>query len=109
MDDVAVLRNELHNVQKVMMTDINEIKTDTKLDELRQENEALKSELATISFQQVADSKTHSLELKYATEEKTRLQGENEKTSIRIEELLSNLTSAEESAVSERRKTDQVK
>ena len=91
-----------------MMTDINEIKTDTKLDELRKENETLKSELSTISFQQVADSKTHSLELKYAQEEKTRLLGENEKVSLRIEELLYSLTSVEDSSVSERRKTDQV-
>ena len=105
---MAVLRKELHNVQTLMMSDINEIKTDTKLDELRLENEALKSELSTITFKQVADDKTHNLELKYVQDEKTRLQGENDKLSSKIEELLSNITSYEEITTSERRKADQV-
>ena len=105
---MAVLRKELHNVQTLMMSDINEIKTDTKLDELRLENEALKSELSTITLKQVADDKTHNLELKYVQDEKTRLQGENDKLSSKIEELLSNITSSEEITTSERRKADQV-
>ena len=50
MDDVAVLRKELQNVQTAMMTDIHEIKSDTKLEEMRQENETLKSELSTLSL-----------------------------------------------------------
>merc|ERR1719510_114748 len=70
VDDVAVLRNELHNVQSLMMSDINEIKSDTKFDELRQENESLKSELSTIALKLAADGKTHDLEMKYSQEEK---------------------------------------
>jgi hypothetical protein len=91
-----------------MMSDINEIKTDTKLDDLRLENDSLKSELSTISFKQVADDKTHNLELKYAQDEKNRLQSENDKLSSKIENLLSNVTSSEEITTSERRKADQV-
>ena len=91
-----------------MMSDINEMKTDTKLEEMRQENEALKSELSKISLKQVADSSTHNLELKYAQEEKNRLQAENQKLNSRIEELSSHLESAEETVVSIRRKTDEV-
>ena len=105
---MAVLRKELHNVQTLMMSDINEIKTDTKLDDLRIENESLKSELSTISLKQIADEKTHTLEMKYAQDEKNRLQGENDKLSSKIQELLSNITSCEESTTSERRKADQV-
>ena len=96
MDDVAVLRKELHNVQTLMMSDINEIKTDTKLEDLRIENESLKSELSTISLKQIADEKTHTLEMKYSQDEKNRLQGENDKLSSKIQELLSNVTSCEE-------------
>ena len=91
-----------------MMSDINEIKTDTKLEEVRQENEALKTELSTVALKQVADSKTHNLELKFVQEEKTRLQGENEKLNLRIDDLSSHLASTEEAAASARRKTDQV-
>ena len=47
VDDVAVLRKELQNVQTAMMTDIHEIKSDTKLEDMRQENETLKSELSS--------------------------------------------------------------
>ena len=108
VDDVAVLRKELHNVQTLMMSDINEMKTDTKLEEMRQENEALKSELSKISLKHVADSSTHNLELKYAQEEKNRLQAEHEKLNSRIEELSSHLESAEETVISARRKTDEV-
>ena len=64
VDDVAVLRSELHNVQKVMMNDIHEIKTtDTKLDELRQENEMLKSELSNKAIKQAEDSKLYHTEI----------------------------------------------
>ena len=91
-----------------MMSDINEIKTDTKLEEVRQENEALKTELSTVALKQVADSKTHNLELKFVQEEKTRLQGENEKLNLRIDDLSSHLASTEEASASARRKTDQV-
>ena len=108
VDDVAVLRKELQNVQTAMMTDIHEIKSDTKLEDMRQENETLKSELSTISLKLAADQKTHSLELKFAKEESTRIQNENEKLVQKVEALSSNLTSAEEAASSERRKVDQV-
>ena len=108
MDDVAVLRKELQNVQTAMMTDIHEIKSDTKLEEMRQENETLKSELSTLSLKQEADNKTHNLELKFSKEENARLQSENEKLSQKVESLSSNLTSAEEVTSSERRKIDQV-
>merc|ERR1712228_614350 len=42
-DDVAVLRTELQNVQKIMVEDIGE-KKEKKLEDLRSENEALKIE-----------------------------------------------------------------
>ena len=108
MDDVAVLRKELHNVQTLMMSDINEIKTDTKLDELRKENESLKSELSTIGLKQAADSKAHKLELSYLQEEKDRLLSENEKLGTKVETLTLSLNSAEESATSTRQQLDQV-
>ena len=108
VDDVAVLRKELQNVQTAMMTDIHEIKSDTKLEDMRQENETLKSELSTISLKLAADQKTHSLELKFAKEESTRIQNENQKLVQKVEALSSNLTTAEEAASSERRKVDQV-
>jgi len=44
-DDVAVLRSELQNVQKIMVEDIGE-KKEKKLEDLRSENEALKIEVA---------------------------------------------------------------
>ena len=91
-----------------MMTDIHEIKSDTKHDEMRHENEALKSELSTLSLKHEADMKTHSLELKFSKEENIRLQGENEKLNQKVETLTSNLTAAEEAASSERRKVDLV-
>ena len=108
VDDVAVLRKELQNVQTAMMTDIHEIKSDTKLEEMRQENETLKSELSTLSLKHEADNKTHNLELKFSKEENDRLRSENEKLSQKVESLSSNLTSAEEVTSSERRKIDQV-
>ena len=108
VDDVAILRKELQNVQTAMMTDIHEIKSDTKLDEMRQENETLKSELSTLSLKHEADNKTHSLELKFSKEENIRLQGENEKLTERVETLSSNLTAADEETSSERRKVDLV-
>ena len=92
-----------------MMTDIHEIKSDTKLDEMRQENETLKSELSTLSLKHEADIKTHSLELKFSKEENIRLQGENEKLTEKVETLSSNLTAADEETSSERRKIDLVK
>ena len=95
-------------MQTAMMTDIHEIKSDTKLEDMRQENETLKSELSTISLKQAADQKTHSLELKFAKEESTRIQNENEKLVQKVEALSSNLTTAEEAASSERRKVNQV-
>ena len=104
VDDVAVLRNELHNVQSLMMSDINEIKSDTKFDELRQENESLKSELSTITLKLAADSKTHDLEMKYSQEENTRLNGANEKLESRIEDLASTLSSTEQIVAVERKK-----
>ena len=95
-------------MQTAMMTDIHEIKSDTKLEDMRQENENLKSELSTVSLKQEADQKTHSLELKFAKEESSRIQTENEKLIQKVETLSSNLTTAEEMASSERRKVDQV-
>ena len=95
-------------MQTAMMTDIHEIKSDTKHDEMRHENEALKSELSTLSLKHEADMKTHSLELKFSKEENIRLQGENEKLNQKVETLTSNLTAAEEAASSERRKVDLV-
>ena len=109
VDDVAILRKELQNVQTAMMTDIHEIKSDTKLYEMRQENETLKSELSTLSLKHEADIKTHSLELKFSKEENIRLQGENEKLTEKVETLSSNLTAADEETSSERRKIDLVK
>ena len=108
IDDVAILRKELQNVQTTMMTDIHEIKSDTKLDEMRQENESLKSELSTLSLKHEADSKTHSLELKFSKEENIRLQGENQKLTEKVETLSSNLTAADAESSSERRKVDLV-
>ena len=108
VDDVAVLRKELHNVQTLMMSDINEIKTDTKLDDLRKENDSLKSELSTIALQQAADSKTHKLELSYLQEEKARLSSENAKLASKMETLTLNLNSTEKSSTSTRRQLDQV-
>ena len=108
VDDVAVLRKELHNVQTLMMSDINEIKTDTKLDDLRKENDSLKSELSTIALQQTADSKTHKLELSYLQEEKARLSSENTKLASKMETLTLNLNSTEKSSTSTRRQLDQV-
>ena len=108
VDDVAVLRNELHNVQSLMMSDINEIKSDTKFDELRQENESLKSELSTITLKLAADSKTHDLEMKYSQEEKARLNGANEKLESRIEDLASTLSSTEQIVALERKKAGEV-
>ena len=96
-------------MQTAMMTDIHEIKSDTKLDEMRQENETLKSELSTLSLKHEADIKTHSLELKFSKEENIRLQGENEKLTEKVETLSSNLTAADEETSSERRKIDLVK
>ena len=95
-------------MQTTMMTDIHEIKSDTKLDEMRQENESLKSELSTLSLKHEADSNTHSLELKFSKEENIRLQGENEKLTEKVETLSSNLTAADAEASSERRKVDLV-
>ena len=108
VDDVAVLRNELHNVQSLMMSDINEIKSDTKFEELRQENETLKSELSTITLKLAADSKTHDLEMKYSQEEKARLNGANEKLESRIEDLASTLSSTEQIVALERKKAGEV-
>merc|ERR1712110_111475 len=108
VDDVAVLRNESHNVQSLMMSDINEIKSDTKFDELRQENESLKSELSTITLKLAADSKTHDLEMKYSQEEKARLQGANEKLESRIEDLASTLSSTEQIVALERKKAGEI-
>ena len=108
IDDVAILRKELQNVQTTVMTDIHEIKSDTKLDEMRQENESLKSELSTLSLKHEADSKTLSLELKFSKEENIRLQGENEKLTEKVETLSSNLTAADEKSSSERRRVDLV-
>ena len=105
---MAVLRKELHNVQTLMMSDINEIKTDTKLEDLRIENESLKSELSTISLKQIADEKTHTLEMKYVQDEKNRLQGENEKLDVKVEELSLNISSLIEITSVERKKSDQV-
>ena len=109
MDDVEVLRQELHNVQTLMMSDINEIKADTKLDESRNENESLKSELSTIALQQAADSKSHKLEISYLQEEKDRLLRENEKLSTKVETFSLGLNSAEENATTTRRELDQVR
>ena len=108
VDDVAVLRNELHNVQSLMMSDINEIKSDTKFDELRQEKESLESELSTITLKLAADSKTHDLEMKYSQEENTRLNGANEKLESRIEDLASTLSSTEQIVALERKKAGEV-
>ena len=47
-DDVAVLRSELQNVQKIMVEDIGE-KKEKKLDDLRSENEGLKIEVAKLN------------------------------------------------------------
>ena len=47
-DDVAVLRSELQNVQKIMVEDIGE-KKEKKLEDLRNDNETLKIELAKLS------------------------------------------------------------
>ena len=91
-----------------MMSDINEIKSDTKFDELRQENESLKSELSTITLKLAADSKTHDLEMKYSQEENTRLNGANEKLESRIEDLASTLSSTEQIVAIERKKAGEV-
>ena len=91
-----------------MMSDINEIKSDTKFDELRQENESLKSELSTITLKLAADSKTHDLEMKYSQEENTRLNGANEKLESRIEDLASTLSSTEQIVALERKKAGEV-
>ena len=90
------------------MSDINEIKSDTKFDELRQENESLKSELSTITLKLAADSKTHDLEMKYSQEENTRLNGANEKLESRIEDLASTLSSTEQIVALERKKAGEV-
>ena len=90
------------------MSDINEIKSDTKFDELRQENESLKSELSTITLKLAADSKTHDLEMKYSQEEKARLNGANEKLESRIEDLASTLSSTEQIVALERKKAGEV-
>ena len=47
-DDVAVLRSELQNVQKIMVEDIGE-KKEKKLDDLRSENEGLKIEVVKLN------------------------------------------------------------
>ena len=91
-----------------MMSDINEIKSDTKFDELRQENESLKSELSTLTLKLAADSKTHDLEMKYSQEENTRLNGANEKLESRIEDLASTLSSTEQIVALERKKAGEV-
>ena len=91
-----------------MMSDINEIKSDTKFEELRQENETLKNELSTIALKLAADGKTHDLEMKYSQEENTRLNGANEKLESRIEDLASTLSSTEQIVALERKKAGEV-
>ena len=90
------------------MSDINEIKSDTKFEELRQENETLKNELSTIALKLAADGKTHDLEMKYSQEENTRLNGANEKLESRIEDLASTLSSTEQIVALERKKAGEV-
>ena len=90
------------------MDDINQIEVETKLDQLRKENESLKSELSTIGIKQAADNEAHKLELSNLQQETARLLGENEKLGTKVETLTLGLNSAKESATSIKRQLDQV-
>ena len=86
-DDVAVLRHELHNVQKLMMDDIQEIKTDTKLEDLRAENLKL---TATIDSMAAEKSGTEKEALKAYEDFKAKiaeLQTQIETVTSRNQEL----------------------
>ena len=103
-----MLRKEHHCVQMLTMADINQIEVETKLDQLRKENESLKSELSTIGLKQAADSEAHELELSYLQKEKAMLLGETEKLGTHVETLTLGLNSAKEGETSIKRQLYQV-
>lgn len=103
-DDVQVLRNELQNVQQSMMGNIEEIKADTRLEELRSENarllasiEAAHSETARIhEAKQKAESEVLSIResLVQSEAESNALQAKNVEANKSLESTASQLSGA---------------
>jgi chromosome segregation ATPase len=67
-DDVAVLRAELQNVQKIMVEDIGE-KKEKQLDNVRADNDKLKEELLNFKSQSIATCKELSQKIKHLEDE----------------------------------------
>ena len=71
-DDVAVLRSELHNVQKIMVEDIGE-KKEQQLADLRNNNEKLKEELVQLKSESTSKLSSLTQKVQEVEEEKEDL------------------------------------
>ena len=92
-----------------MMNDIHEIKTtDTKLDELRQENEMLKSELSNKAIKQAEDSKLYHTEITNIKGESNVLLNEKKMLQSELEGIREKLYKSEDQNSSVREDLRQV-